>query len=274
MEAGTVLVDGELRDAIAASDRGLAFGDGVFRTLRVEGGRPLNWARHHQRLAADCQLLRLALPDSSLLLRELARVASGDAVAKIVVTRGVAGRGYAPPTAARATRVVMAFPPVAHPLERAEAGVHVRRCDLVLSEQPRLAGAKTLNRLENVLARAEWNDASIHEGLLCDATGRMVEGTMSNVFVVRDGAVATPRLDRCGVAGAQRARVLELLAAAGVQCEERDLPFDALAEADEVFLTNSVIGAWPVASLGHRTWAPGPVTRLAQRLIREDDARA
>ncbi len=274
MDAGTVLVDGEPRDAIAASDRGLAFGDGVFRTLRVQGGRPLNWARHHERLAADCRLLRLAPPDSNLLLRELARVAPGEAVAKILVTRGAAGRGYAPPATTRATRVVMAFPPAAHPPERAEAGVRVRRCDLVLSEQPRLAGAKTLNRLENVLARAEWDDASIHEGLVCDAAGRLVEGTMSNVFVVRGGVVATPRLDRCGVAGAQRARVLALLAQYGVTCGESDIPYEGLAAADEVFLTNSVIGAWPVASLDARTWAPGPVTRLVQRLIREDDARA
>ena len=152
--------------------------------------------------------------------------------------------------------------------------MRLRRCRLVLSEQPRLAGAKTLNRLENVLARAEWDDESIHEGVLCDTAGRLVEGTMSNVFVVRGGAVDTPRLDRCGVAGAQRARVLALLAASGIRCQESDIPYEELASSDEVFLTNSLIGAWPVASLDARTWAPGPVTRLAQRAIREDDARA
>ncbi len=274
MDAGTVLVDGTLRDAIAASDRGLAFGDGVFRTLRVRAGKPLNWARHHERLESDCRLLRLSVPDSPLLLRELARVAPGDAIAKIVVTRGAAGRGYAPGAGVRATRVVMAFPPPSHPHDRAEAGVRVRRCHLVLSEQPRLAGAKTLNRLENVLARAEWDDESIHEGLVCDAAGRIVEGTMSNVFLVRAGRVTTPRLDRCGVAGAQRARVLALLAHSGIGCDELDIPYESLTAADEVFLTNSVIGAWPVASLDARTWVPGAVTRLVQRLIEEDDARA
>ena len=274
MDAGTVLVDGELRDSIAASDRGLAFGDGVFRTLRVQGGRPLNWARHHERLASDCRLLRLPVPESAQLLHELGRVAPGDAIAKILVTRGASGRGYAPGAGTRATRIVMAFPPPSHPSQRAESGVRVRRCGLLLSEQPRLAGAKTLNRLENVLARAEWDDDSIHEGLLCDAADRVVEGTMSNVFVVRNGAVATPRLERCGVAGAQRSRVLALLAQSGIACEETDIPYAGLAAADEVFLTNSVIGAWPVASLETRTWVPGPVTRLAQRLIREDDARA
>jgi 4-amino-4-deoxychorismate lyase len=272
VDAARVLVDGEPGGRISPLDRGLAFGDGVFRTLRVASGRPLNWARHYGRLRADCALLGLPVPGEELLRDELAVVAPGDAIAKVIVTRGSGGRGYAPSTT-RPTRVVAAFDAVTHPGERARDGVRVRRCELVLSEQPWLAGAKTLNRLENVLARAEWRDEAIHEGLLCDAAGRVVEGTMSNVFLVRGGVVATPALGRCGVAGAQRERVLELLDARGVPCEVRDVAFVELARAEEIFLTNSVIGVWPVAHLEGRTLAAGPLTRSLQHAIEEDDAR-
>lgn len=274
MSAAAVLVDGVACDRIAATDRGLAFGDGVFRTLAVRAGRPLNWAWHYRRLVADCATLRMAAPAEGLLLAELREAAPGDAAAKVIVTRGEATRGYAIPAVARTTRVVMAFPPPQFPAHNAEQGVTVRRCSLTLAEQPRLAGAKTLNRLENVLARGEWDDPAIAEGLCADTRGRVVEGTMSNLFVVAHGRVATPDLSRCGVAGAQRERVRELLARGGVACAVEDMGWDAIEGADELFLTNSLIGAWPVARFEARRWSVGPVTRRVQRLIAQDDGRS
>ena len=273
MGASAVLVDGRAQDHVAATDRGLAFGDGVFRTLAVRAGRPLNWAWHLRRLAADCEALRLPCPDAALLRDELAQVAAGDATAKIVVTRGPATRGYGIAPDARPTRIVAAFPAAAYPPAAARDGVTVRRCALTLSEQPRLAGVKSLNRLENVLARSEWDDAAIAEGLLGDFHGNVVEGVMSNLFVVTAGRVRTPRLSRCGVVGAQRERVRELLAAGGTSCTEDDIRWEALDAAEEVFLTNSLIGAWPVARLGEKRWAVGPVTRRVQAMIEESDAR-
>ncbi|MGE5096838.1 MAG: aminodeoxychorismate lyase [Betaproteobacteria bacterium] len=267
------LVDGKPADSIAVLDRGLAFGDGVFRTILVRGGRPLNWRWHRARLQADGAALRLAVPAEAVLLSEIAQAAPGDAVVKVIVTRGASTRGYAIPASARPTRIVAAFPPPAYPASHAQEGVAVRRCALVLSAQPRLAGAKTLNRLENVLARSEWDDPAIAEGLLADEQGRVVEGTMSNLFVVRGGRLATPRLDRCGIVGAQRERVRELAARARLACDEGELRWTELADADEMFLTNSLIGIWPVARFEARRWTPGAVTRRLQALLAEDDAR-
>ena len=272
MGAAAVLVDGIAGDGVSATDRGLAFGDGVFRTLAVRSSRPLNWKWHYRRLAADCSLLALALPDERLLLREIAAVAPGDAVAKVIVTRGESQRGYAIPADTQCVRIVAAFPP-ADRRALAESGVRVRRCRLALSEQPRLAGAKTLNRLENVLARSEWDDAAIAEGLMADARGRVIEATTSNVFAVRGGRVVTPDLSRCGVVGAQRERVRELLAAEGITVDVADMDWGAVESSDELFLTNSLIGAWPVIALEDRTWAVGPVTRRVQALLGEADAR-
>lgn len=266
-------MNGVAADTIAALDRGLAFGDGVFRTLRVARGRPLNWARHYARLAADCAALALETPAEKELLAEIARVARSDATVKVTVTRGAGGRGYRIPSSPP-TRIVASFRPPDYPPELARDGVRVRRCSLVLSEQPRLAGVKTLNRLENVLARNEWSDHDVHEGLLADAAERVIEGTMSNLFVVRNGVVATPDLSRCGVVGAQRERIRALLEAEGIECRVRDVASAELEECDEVFLSNSLIGLWPVRRLEERRWKPGPIARRLQALIERDDAHS
>jgi 4-amino-4-deoxychorismate lyase len=240
--------------------------------MRVASGRPLNWRWHWARLAADCEKLKLPAPAETTLLEEIARVAPGDATVKATVTRGEAGRGYALPTAVRTTRIVSAHAPPDYPAEWSTAGVRVRRCHLVLAQQPRLAGAKTLNRLENVLARSEWDDAAIAEGLLADAEGRVIEGTMSNLFIAAGGRVFTPDLARCGVVGAQRERVRELLRGQRVHCEERDLRWTDVLAADEIFLTNSLIGIWPVRQVDERQYAPGPIAARLREMIALDDA--
>lgn len=266
------LVNGWPAQSIDLADRGLAYGDGVFRTILVRGGRALNWTRHYRLLALDCARLAIAVPAEAVLREEIGRLAPADATVKVIVTRGAGGRGYAYGEELAPTRIVGAFPSLAVPAAPALEGVAVRRCDLVLAEQPRLAGVKSLNRLENVLARAEWSGEAIREGLIGDAAGRVIEGTMSNVFAVQGGVVVTPDLSRCGVAGAQRERVIDLLAGEGTRCVVRDIPFAQLGEADEIFLTNSVIGAWPVVRFGAWARPPGAVTRRVQQLIAADDA--
>lgn len=240
----------------------------------MRAGNPLNWRWHWARLAADCDKLKLPAPEEQLLRAEIARVAPGDAVVKATITRGQAGRGYAAPTEVRTTRIVSAHPLPDHPAEWRAAGVRVRRCHLVLSQQPRLAGMKTLNRLENVLARSEWDDPGIAEGLIADAEGRVIEGTMSNVFIAAGGRVFTPDLARCGVVGAQRERVRELLRHERVHCEERDLRWTDVLAAEEIFLTNSLIDVWAVRQVDERTYAPGPLAARLRELIEADDAAA
>jgi 4-amino-4-deoxychorismate lyase len=268
-----ILVNGEATDSVPALDRGLQFGDGVFRTIAVAAGRPLNWVNQHARLASDCDALGLACPESELLAAEIATVAPNAATVKIILTRGTAGRGYGIPAEARATRMVAAFDAPEYDAKLAVEGVRVRLCTLRLAVQPRLAGVKSLNRLENVLARSEWRDRSIHEGLLCDSEGRVIEGTMSNVFVVHKGHLVTPRLDRCGVAGAQRDRVRQLAASLDEDCEEVDLGIEEIMKADEVFLTNSLIRLWPVREIDGRAFKPGSVARVIREAILAQEAR-
>jgi len=264
-------VDGVAGAPLDPGDRGLHYGDGLFETLAVADGRPRHLDRHLARLKDG--LARLGIPADPApwtpeLLSAAAQAPEGRGVLKLVVTRGSGGRGYAPPDAPVPRRFLFLHPWPTGVEAGRRAGVAVRWCRTRLGEQPALAGLKHLNRLEQVLARSEWRDPAIAEGLLCDGAGRVVEGTRSNLFLVRDGVLLTPRLDRCGVAGVMRGLLLETAAALGLEVRVTDLRPDDVEGADELFLSNSVIGLWPVRCLEGRTYpAPGPLTRRLQEAL-------
>lgn len=264
-----MLINGVLADSLPASDRGLAYGDGLYRTLEVLAGQPQRWGWQWQRLAADCAALRLPCPDEALLLAEIATVCAGlpRAVAKVVLTRGSGQRGYAIPATVQPTRIVSAAAWAGYPPERAAQGITVRWCSTRLGLQPLLAGIKHLNRLENVLARSEWDDPAIAEGLMLDSDGTVVEGTMSNLFWVRDGQLYTPPLDRCGVSGAIRACVIDTARQLGVVVSEQRLQPAELLEADEAFVCNSLAGIWPLRQLDGHSWRAWPLTARLQQAL-------
>jgi 4-amino-4-deoxychorismate lyase len=267
-----MLINGAPAESIAATDRGLAYGDGVFRTLCAQNGEPRHWAEQYAKLAQDCAALNLPCPDQARLLsetREVARAHARSAV-KIVVTRGSGVRGYAPPMPSTPTRIVVSTPHAMAPF--AKTGIQVHVCRLRLGHQPALAGVKHLNRLENVLARAEWNDPAVAEGLLLDEQGLAIGGTMSNLFIVEDGTLITPILDRCGVAGVTRERVIALAAQSGWACRAEPVPLQRILDASEVFVVNSLIGLWPFVRLGRRTWAVGAVSIAMQQALEGEDA--
>ncbi|MFA5242759.1 MAG: aminodeoxychorismate lyase [Sulfuricella sp.] len=265
------LIDGIPSHAVSTNDRGLLYGDGVFRTLKRAAGVTHCWTRQYAKLAADCAALNLRCPDAALLAAELAQLPA-DCVAKIIVTRGPGTRGYAVAADAMPTRIVTASALPDYPESHYTSGVKVCLCSLRLASQPRLAGIKHLNRLENVLARMEWTDAAIAEGLLLDEAGNVIEGTMSNLFALRDGVLHTPDLSRCGVAGVQRERILAFAAELGLKTRVAPLALDELLAADEVMLCNSVIGLWPVREFNGRVWNGGAVgARLRALLEGRDD---
>jgi 4-amino-4-deoxychorismate lyase len=251
------------------TDRGLHYGDGLFETIACHNGEPRFLWEHLERLALGCERLSIELGSRGALVDDVLRLAAGmtRALVKVLVTRGPAGRGYAPRGAARPSRIVLRYGWPAEDPRSAEQGVAVQIADFTLAENPRLAGLKHLNRLEQVLARAELAGSGLDEALLLSRSGCLVSGTMSNVFVVSGSRVATPRLDRCGVAGVMRRVLMRAAAASGVVVEEARLTRQDLEAADEVFLTNVRIGIWPVRVLGSRELGAGPLTRRLQRLI-------
>jgi 4-amino-4-deoxychorismate lyase len=237
--------DPEAQGAFAA-DRGFAYGDGVFRTLRLRGGRIAGWARHARKLVADCAAIGLAAPDGARIERDLADLGAAwpECVARITVTAGSGPRGYRRAEHTPLRIMVQAAAPPDWPERFAAEGVRMHRCALRLAWQPALAGVKHLNRLEQVLARREWDDPEVPEGLTFDGDGLAVCGTMSNLFVVEGDVLVTPELTRCGVAGVQRERVIEWARRSGRACVVEAVPAARLGAASALLLSNSVIGVW------------------------------
>ncbi len=260
-----VLVDGRFATQVKAADRGFQYGDGVFSTLNIRNGVPVFLDYHLDRLQRDCE--RLMIPDAgrAALLADIGVLMAvrptASAVLKIQITRGEGGRGYRVPDSVTPSRILALYPTPDYPEYYAVDGVEIRYCSTRLGINPRLAGIKHMNRLEQVLARSEWPPGLIAEGLMLDVEGRVTEGTMSNLFIVRSGRIFTPFVDQCGVFGVMRRVILEMAPQAGFCIEEQYLWPAELDAADEVFLTNSIIGIWPVRRLESRDYKVGPITR-------------
>ncbi|MHB8720175.1 MAG: aminodeoxychorismate lyase [Steroidobacteraceae bacterium] len=266
-------INGRRDTRIDIRDRGLQYGDGVFETLRIRRGRVRLLEYHLERLALGCRRLSIVGPSSRLLRREINSIAGRrrEGVVKLIVTRGSSRRGYAPTGRERCTRILTVHP-LPHGLQgRGAAPARLRLCSTRLGLNPRLAGLKTLNRLESVLARGEWNDARIWEGLMRDVDENIVCGTMSNLFLRRGSNLVTPVLDRCGVAGVMRRWIMATAADLQLRVTERRIRWQDLSDAEEVFMSNAVVGLKSVAVIGRgrerlRYTAFETATRLRERL--------
>jgi 4-amino-4-deoxychorismate lyase len=263
-----------MNNAVNSSiDRAAAYGDGLFETIAIRDKEPRFWPLHSERLQTGCARLGLPCPTPDELLAKLetaigaAGIATDFATAKLTVSAGTAGRGYQrDPNADPIVRISLHAAKLL-PAQHYRSGISTRLCTTHLGVQPLLAGIKTLNRLEQVLARAEWNDENIFEGLMLDTDGRLICGTMSNVFIVKKSVLITPAITRCGVSGIMRRHLINLLQdKQGVECDVRDVAADELTTADEVFLTNSQFGVIPVRACTSLHWAVGPITRRAQTI--------
>lgn len=258
---GLILVDGQFTGGLGVMDRGLQYGDGVFRTLKAEAGRLLWWADQYEKLHQDCQALRIHCPEASLLQVEAEQIAAKPnvSVVKIIVTRGTGLRGYGWPETAEPTRIVIGYTAS----QMNSMPVEVRWCSLRLSHQPQLAGIKHLNRLENVLARSEWTQPGIAEGLLMDQAGQVIGGTMTNLFIVEENTLVTPDLSNCGIRGVARTRLLRAAARHAQPVRIEPILPERVLRSDQVLLCNSLIGIWRVGKLGDKTW---PDTGWADQL--------
>ena len=245
--------------AIAPDDRALAYGDGLFETMRVHAGTLPWWDAHWARLAHGAERLDMVLPDAARVRAEAAGLFEdgGDGVLKLLLGRGGGGRGYAPPRNG-APRWLLAR----HPLPPPQEPLHAIWCETRLAVQPLLAGLKHCNRLEQVLARAECERAGADEGLVEDTDGDVVSAIAGNLFVLRNGHWLTPPVDRCGVAGTCRAVLL-----APLHAREQRLSRQEVEAADAVFLCNAVRGILPLARLGARAWDSHPGIARARELL-------
>jgi 4-amino-4-deoxychorismate lyase len=246
-----VWINGRSREDLHALDRGLQYGDGVFETMRVQRRRIRLLDLHLDRLYRSCRRLRIGIPERTYVQRELQRIAAlrPEGVLKLMISRGSGPRGYRPTGRERATRIAILQPLPLSARPQAAKSVRLRLCTTCLSTNPSLAGLKTLNRLDAVLARAEWSDPLVWEGLMRDVDGNYVCGTMSNLFLRRGRSLMTPLLDRCGVAGVMRRWILDTAPRLGLRVTERRIRWADLKSAEEIFMSNAVVGLRSVRAI-------------------------
>ena len=275
-----IQINGQLTDRIDALDRGLQYGDGLFETVLVRQGEAVFWKAHLDRLMRDAGRIGIPLDlalieaESSAFMRRISSSESSDrsGILKLVVTRGRGGRGYRPPDVPDPNRILQWHPLPPHLQDQQEQGIAVMTCSHPVSTNPALAGIKHLNRLDQVMASRELR-APCSEGLMLDTEGMLVEGTRSNIFMVRHGTLSTPSLQRCGVAGILRSCLMQIAASQGIDVELMRQPPEILFAANEVFVCNSVVGILPVTELAVQSrvvkFPVGPVTRYLQGRLRE-----
>lgn len=253
------LINGSFDHTLSPFDRGFAYGDGVFRTLVIRNGLPENWPLHYQKLVADCAVINIVCPSAELLMSDLQQLFLLDetAVAKIIITRGEGERGYTPPAVTMPLRVVIKTALPQYSAESFEEGVNLYLCKTQLASQPKLAGVKHLNRLENVLARMEWHDPTIAEGIMLDTSDNVIECTSANIFARFGDTLITPSLHQCGIAGITRQRIIDITHTLSLKSAVETFKLEKLFSADEVIICNSLYGAWQVKTIQQKTWPTG-----------------
>ena len=260
------LINGSFNGVISALDRGFSYGDGVFRTVKVIQGLPEHWPLHYQTLVKDCSAIGIVCPSADVFINDFEQLFSIEelvAVAKIIVTRGEGERGYKPPAITNPMRVMIKSQMPIYAQERFSDGVTLHLCETRVGHQPKLAGIKHLNRLENVLARLEWHDPEIADGLMLDIADNVIECTAANIFARYNDLLITPKLDQCGVAGVTRKQIMARAQTLKLKTAVETIDLKRLLAADEVIICNSLFGAWQVRALQNKIW---PKQNLAVNL--------
>ncbi|MEL0624436.1 aminodeoxychorismate lyase [Marinomonas arenicola] len=261
------------QDLISPSDRGLAYGDGLFETMKVSSAGVEYLDDHLARLARGLKKLAMPFSDAQLetlrlfLRNSIQPLVKTESVVKIIVTRGEGGRGYLPPEDCQHT-ILIGIGDAPNYQVQQKSGVHLGVSDVPVSENPFLSGMKHLNRLENVLAKQKLSDLHF-EDVMLDGRGHVIECIQSNIFWFKRGGLYTPSLSQAGVQGVFRHQVLSNQALYHVEVGRFSL--NELKQADEIFITNSLMGIVPVISLLGCSIPIGIHTQRLQHLMQTKD---
>jgi len=254
-----------------ATDRSLLYGDGVFTTIAIQQGKPLLLQQHFDRLLKDATQLKINnIPINEIRSSLLLLINDVDnGIVRISISRSSGERGYLCQNSKPVFWITLSEWPN-HIEKFRKSGINLRICQHRLSTNPALAGIKHCNRLDQVLARNEWHDDKYQEGLMLDQSDFVLEGTMSNLFLIKNRQLLTPNLTLAGVNGIIRQQIIELASTLSIPLSITNLTIHDLNTADALFVTNSVIGIWPVNQLNEQKFIKDPIIgQLADELNKQ-----
>ena len=267
-----VTINGISCEHLSVMDRGLHYGDGLFETIACVDDKWQFWNEHVQRMREGAD--RLSIEGGAIeyfkqdVSAMLEKHSIENCVIKLMLTRGQGERGYRIPETQTSTRIVIISDAPEYPEDFMTDGIDVCLCEHPVSKNSTLAGIKHLNRLDNIMARSEWTN-DYQEGLMLDDNGYIIEGTMSNIFAVKDGQLMTPSLMHSGVNGIIRDQVISIALEQSIETHIMDLTEEDFSIMDEVFICNSIIGIWPVRFLSVTEYLVGPLTKkISQTLLK------
>ncbi|MDH5612174.1 MAG: aminodeoxychorismate lyase [Gammaproteobacteria bacterium] len=261
---------------LSIMDRGLHYGDGLFETIACVDHKLQFWNEHIVRMQNSAQQLGIELSAIKYFESDVQNMLQAHSVSgcviKLILTRGQSERGYRSSLPQKPTRIVILsdLPPYSE--QYAKQGINACFCQHPVSNNSRLAGIKHLNRLDNVLARNEWQD-EYQEGFMFDESGHLIEGTMSNVFAVKKNQLYTPSLNLSGVNGIIRAQILSIAQEQKIQSKVTNITKEEIMSMDEIFVCNSIIGIWPVNTLNNKSYEIGPITQKITQVLQQRISR-
>lgn len=242
-----ILINGKKHNSISVFNRNMQYGDGLFETFIAKDNRILFWKRHFSRLNVGCEKLKIKKIQESTWLNDIKKglllASYNNCVIKLILSRGNSQRGYSYPDDILPVRVVIVSElkktqtKKSFSLEYAQSGYH---------SNPNLAGIKHCNRIEQILARATLKK---DEAIMLDENQNIISVTQGNIYFIFGQRLVTPKLDRCGVIGSRRFIILELAKSIALDVEQDNISVTDAQKADEVFISNSIIGIQPVSSI-------------------------
>ncbi len=277
------LVNGKFTDKLSIFDRGLAYGDGFFETMRWKLSFDKEmllvefWNRHIERLRKGCEQIKINFPEKKILdkyksklIKKVREIKMQSGVLKVIITRGSGGRGYKYENGMvpNIIFIITTLPNLDKTLY--QKGVKIKICKSKISRNPDLAGLKHLNRLDSVMARSEWNDNEIFEGLILDDNENVLEGTMSNIFSLKSGVLRTPIIKESGIRGVMRDIIIDKFSSEFNVIHETILNLDELMCSDSIFITNSIIKVLPVSLIEKKRFDVNEKVKILTKKLSKD----
>ena len=265
-----ILIDGKKQSKASIFNRNTQFGDGLFETCLVENKKLLFWSNHFERMKLGCDRLKISMIDETLWLSDIKKAFSlmkiDNCIVKLVLSRGESLRGYSYKDNIRPIRIT-----IVSELKKnnQDKGFSLEFCNSGYNSNPKLAGIKHCNRLEQVIARA---GIKVDDGIMLDENENVVSVTQGNIFCIQGNRLITPNLDKCGIEGTRRAVILKIAVDLGFDINIKNLSVEELLRSDEVFISNSIQGVGPVNQIEDFVYSKHKITEIISETLKEKSA--